>query len=174
MRPRLPEFLPPSPLGLEQDMLGLAYTLDALLSPLPGKFIQFLGSRPGEGTTTLTREFARVAATRLGKSVLLFDADRHQPAPDTPAGHETREVERLLEGELLLEQPCGPLTEPRFVYCPIAFASVSALLSAAHVGGYLEKLRQHFDLILIDSPAVTEWPESLAFARLVDGVVLVV
>ena len=54
--------------------------LAALVPDPTRKIIQFIGSREGEGTSTVVREFARVSALKFGKLVLLLDADYHHPS----------------------------------------------------------------------------------------------
>jgi protein-tyrosine kinase len=64
---------------LGEEMLSLYKIVDALLPHSKSKVIQFIGSREGEGASTIAREFARVSADLIGNSVLLLDADRHRP-----------------------------------------------------------------------------------------------
>ena len=61
-----------------EEMLSLHKVIDTLLPDVKNRVIQFIGSRAGEGTSTIVREFARIAADRIGHSVLLVDADRYQ------------------------------------------------------------------------------------------------
>jgi Mrp family chromosome partitioning ATPase len=61
-------------------MVTLSRNIDALLPDTPRKMIQFIGSQPGEGTSTVIRDFAMVSADRFGKSVLLPDADPRRPS----------------------------------------------------------------------------------------------
>jgi len=53
--------------------------LAAVISDSTKKVVQFIGSREGEGTSTVVREFARVSASTFGKLVLLLDADQYHP-----------------------------------------------------------------------------------------------
>lgn len=53
--------------------------LAAVISDSTQKVVQFIGSREGEGTSTVVREFARVSASTFGKLVLLLDADQYHP-----------------------------------------------------------------------------------------------
>jgi protein-tyrosine kinase len=43
---------------MEDEMVGLYQSIDSLLSRSPQKVIQFMGSRGGEGTSTIVCEFA--------------------------------------------------------------------------------------------------------------------
>ncbi len=54
-----------------EEMLSLFKVIDNRLPELRHRVLLFIGSRPGEGTSTVVREFARVAAERVGQKVLL-------------------------------------------------------------------------------------------------------
>jgi hypothetical protein len=45
-----------------------------------GRVIQFVAAASGEGTSTVAREFARLAAVRARKPVWLIDGDLRQPS----------------------------------------------------------------------------------------------
>ena len=64
---------------MEEEMLHLYHTIESLLPDQKKRVMQFIGSGEGEGTSTITREFARIAMMTLGQTVLLLDADRHNP-----------------------------------------------------------------------------------------------
>ena len=188
---------PLSKLDMEEEMIDL-YTTIAGMLPGPGtKLLQFIGSREGEGTSTLIREFARVAYVRFNKSVFLLDAisptSRHphdqkrrtltappmrqrrlstSPQPSDQQSHlEVVEHEPDLMGEMAQE-----LIDSRFLVCPVSKlgGSLTEVLGSPHLESFFDKLKQHFDFILIDSPPVTRSALGLALVHKVDGVLLVV
>ncbi len=61
-------------LEMEREMIGLYQTIESLLPDSKKKVIQFIGTRNGEGTSTLVREFARTTVVKLDISTLLLDA----------------------------------------------------------------------------------------------------
>jgi hypothetical protein len=63
-------------MGMEQEMVRLHQHLDALLAGDGHRVIQFIGSREGEGTSTVAREFASVSASRFDQRVLLLETGR--------------------------------------------------------------------------------------------------
>ena len=152
----------------------------ALASVIPDstrKVIQFIGSRAGEGTSTVVREFARVSAAKFGKSVLLLDADQRYPTqhlffhivPDCgwqEVVRDNRPIEKAFHqiGETKL------FVSPSSEYSPSHPHVYNSLL----IDAFLNKLRQRFDLILIDSPPATASTDGLTISSKVDGVVLVV
>jgi capsular exopolysaccharide synthesis family protein len=152
----------------------------ALASIIPDsarRVIQFIGSREGEGTSTVVREFARVMAAKFGKSVLLLDADQHHPRQHLffhlVAERGWQEVVRDNGPiEKALHQIGGTklFVSPSSEFSPSHPHSYNSLL----IDAFLTKLRQRFDLILIDSPPATTSTDGLALSAKVDGVVLVV
>jgi len=141
------------------------------------KVIQFIGSRTGEGTSTVVREFARVSAAKFGKSVLVLDADQHHPTqhlffhiiPDCgwqEVVRDNKPIEKALHqiGETKL------FVSPSSEYSPSHPHVYNSLL----IDDFLNKLRQRFDLILIDSPPATTSTDGLTISSKVDGVVIVV
>lgn len=151
--------------------------LAALISDSTRKMIQFIGSRQGEGTSTVVREFARVSAAKFGKSVLILDADQQHPSQHLffhiipncgwqEVVRDNRPIEKALHqiGDTKL------FVSPSSEYSPSHPHVYNSLL----IDAFLTKLRQRFDLILIDSPPATTSTDGLTISSKVDGVVLVV
>ena len=61
-------------------MFGLYQNIEYLLPDAAEKIIQFIGSREGEGVSTIVRRFAHTAITTFGKRVLIIDAAHHNPS----------------------------------------------------------------------------------------------
>jgi len=164
---------PRAELDCEEEMIDLYTTVTALLPFSEGKLLQFMGSREGEGTSTLTREFARVASERFHKSVFLLDI---VSAMSPQKHHEEYSLEVVgQETDLMGEMLCEPV-ESRFLMCPVSKlgSSLTQVLGSPHLESFFGKLRQQFDFILIDSPPVTRSAVGLALVHKVDGVLLVV
>lgn len=162
--------------GMEKEMVHLYQSIDALLSDSPKKVIQFIGASEGEGTSTVVREFARVSSMIIGKPVLLLDADKRSGNPSLFRGNTPENgVEDEWENEEKLEQAIAKIEDsntslslisqnaypyPKYFYSP-------------KISVFWDKLKERFDLILIDSPPMSASPDGIAIARRVDGVVLV-
>ena len=67
--------------GFEDEMLSLYKLIETLLPHHKSRIVQFIGAREGEGTSTISREFAKVAADLMAPSVLLV---RRRPAQSQP------------------------------------------------------------------------------------------
>lgn len=164
-------------LGIEEAIVGLYQTLEATLPDPPLKIIQFIGSREGEGTSTIVRELARVSALRMNKSVLIVDADKTRPIQHhsfglSPQGYIEDAIRNGGSTEGIF---CQSGDKHLFIgLLSREGTSISELLDSRDINGFFDKLRKQFDLVLIDSPSVTTSPDSLSLCPRVDGVVLVV
>lgn len=162
---------------MEKEMLDLYSSIASLLPDLGGKVVQFIGSREGEGTSTLIREFARVLSVQFNKSVFLLDADLCQVDQGVSSTrHQEHSLELVVQESDLIVEASHELVDSRFFVCPVSTfgASPAAVLDSPHLNSFFEKLKQQFDFILVDSPPVSVSAIGLALVHKVDGVVLVV
>jgi protein-tyrosine kinase len=188
-----------SELDMEEEMIDLYTTVTSLLPGSGAKLLQFIGSREGEGTSTVIREFARVACVSFNKSVFLLDTVSPKSRPTHKQGTRAPTVPSENQGHLALSTPpteqenrlevlthdtnvdlmgemSRELGDSRFLVYPVAKlgGSLTEVLGSPHLESFFDKLRQHFDFILIDSPPVTHSAIGLALVHKVDGVLLVV
>jgi Mrp family chromosome partitioning ATPase len=152
--------------SMEEEMVSLRQRLDALLPDQHHRTIEFIGSREGEGTSTVVYEFARVSATRFGQRVLLLEMDRHGRAEGRPGigpdGTQTDATPPMPAGATL---DVAPL--------PQEFLAASHTTDSPGPAAVWARLRTEYDLVLVDAPPATLSPQGLAVASQVDGVVLV-
>lgn len=167
----------PSPCNIEEEMLCLYKTVETLLPDTPKKILQFISVREGEGTSTLIREFAVLSATKLGKSVLLLDADRHSPTQHQPfniqfergwqeAVNDESPISEVLHKVPNIDLHVGPSSNSR--------EATPSIFNSQTMNSFWKTVWERFDLILIDSPPLTLSPDGLAIAPWVNGVVIVV
>jgi Mrp family chromosome partitioning ATPase len=136
--------------------------------------IQFVSSRPSEGTSLIASQFAAFAAGVEGGSALLIDCAvpprRHLAGDDLPTladafGKVARidpaigrlEISGNLDGAILSRHPNSILHTD------------GAALSAV-----LDQARKRYPMTVLDTPALEETTGTLAFPRACDGVVLIV
>lgn len=159
------------------EMLSLHRAIEVMLSHKKHKVVQFIGSREGEGTSTVAREFARICATRISSSVLLLDADRHHPSVnhffslDSNCGW----IEALKSGRNA-EESFHRIGETSLFVSPSLNSSCSTpeIFDSPRFGDFWGRLVSDFDLVVVDSSPLTVSPDSLAIAARVDGVIIVV
>lgn len=129
-----------------------------------------------EGKSTSAHAIA-VALGRIGKTVLLCDADLRRPSLHRRIGSDNA---RGLSTLLTSRSPLGAVTTPSglpqvtlLTSGPIP-PSPTELLSGARLREVIEEARATFDVVLIDAPPVLGLADAPAMAALVDGVVFVV
>ena len=146
--------------------------------PLQGSGVLLCTSGvPREGKTLVAIGLA-IAEAQAGKKVLLVDADLRGPRVhktfDVPLSPGLGEVleQKALWGTVLRPTPTGQLT---IITGGHASVNPGELLAR---GGALreliERLRGHFDRIIIDSPPVAAFSDGTLLAPFVDSVLLVV
>jgi Mrp family chromosome partitioning ATPase len=109
--------------------------------------------------------------------VLLLDADQHHPSqhlffhivPECGWQEVVRD-NRSVEKAVYQIGGTRLFISPSSEYSP----SQSQIYNSLLVDAFLKKLRQRFDLILIDSPPATTSTDGLALSPKVDGVIFVV
>lgn len=164
-------------LTIEKEMIGLYQNIEGILPDCPVKAIQFIGSQTGEGVSTVAREFAITAAKRFGKKVLILDAACHNPIQHRyfEISHQYSWKEALSNGDLV-ESACYHAGVTNLYLAPISADTTSkqrAYSEPANIELF-NNLKREFDLIVVDSAPVSVSTESMAMARNVDGVILVI
>ncbi|HEY8187239.1 MAG TPA: polysaccharide biosynthesis tyrosine autokinase [Pyrinomonadaceae bacterium] len=148
------------------------------IEPKP-KTLLITSSQANEGKTTITVNMA-VSLAQTGAKVLLIDADMHRPCLHKMFGVENVQgLSTILAGDVgqfdvneLIEQDqhigislltAGPVpTNP------------TELLCKEQMKHLLDSLRPHFNYIIIDSPPIITFTDSVIISSMVDGVLLVV
>lgn len=175
----LPETSSPYHAALEAPFSLYAEQLRALRTGLglgggPCKIVAITAARPGEGKTTLSIALARSLAA-AGLRVLAMDGDIRQPSFD-PLFHTggAKGLTDYLAGVALLDEIVigDTLTAAKIIPAGTqARAALSLFLSPA-LPNFLEKLREDYDIILIDAPPAFALAEGRVLARLADCALL--
>jgi protein-tyrosine kinase len=162
---------------LEKGMLVLFQRIEALLPDMNNKIIQFIGSKQGEGTSTVAREFARTLAFSIGKKVLLIDADRFHPSHRHSFGIQYEEGwQEIISNKHPVENAIHCFESSNLFLCPSSNTTRSTpeLFDTRVMDPFLDVIRQQFDFLIIDSTPITDSPDGLAIAPKTDGVIIVV
>ncbi len=133
-------------------------------------------AQASEGKTTTSYAIARSFA-RVGKNVLLIDADLRRPNV-----HKTADVPNktgmstLLVGEASLADVAVRSSYPGLTIVPAGPIppSPAELLSSPRMAALLEQVEAEYDFVVIDSAPILGLADSTELAALVDGVALVV
>ena len=143
------------------------------------RVIALTSANPRDGKTTVSCNLA-LALAEIGRRVLLIDGDLRKPrlheifnVPNAwglsdlldgtkpPEGSEAIVVGTGYGGLHVL--PAGSVP-----------SSISNLLHSPRTLEFLKRMRQEFDMVIIDTPPMLEMPDARVLGRLADGVILVV
>ncbi|MEH7239555.1 CpsD/CapB family tyrosine-protein kinase [Bacillus sp. JJ1562] len=138
--------------------------------------IMITSSGPGEGKSTTTNNIAIVFAQQ-GKKVLLVDADLRKPTVHYSFRLENHvgltnvltKQETLInavqatEQENLFALTCGPIPP-----------NPAELLGSKAMDQFLTEVKNHFDIVIFDTPPVLVVTDAQVLANKTDGVVMVV
>jgi polysaccharide biosynthesis transport protein len=130
----------------------------------------------GEGKTLLATQLAAGLA-RSGKKTLILDCDFRKPGGHQQVGVAAGPgVSEILSGEVELAATLQsiPDTDAHIVTAGQVNAQVIKALSNGKFAALLQRLRQDFDCIIIDSAPTLIVSDGLLIGKLADGVLLVV
>ena len=140
------------------------------------KTILVTSSIPSEGKTTVALNLAGSFA-QSEKKVLLLDCDLRKPRI-----HSIFETERFpglsdyLFGNSSLEDITRDtkLSNLKFITSGTIPPNPSELLGSSQMIEFLEQMKEHYDIIIVDSPPFISVTDSEILARITDGTILVV
>jgi Mrp family chromosome partitioning ATPase len=163
----------PGPIAVE--LTPVLSAVRPLLDGARGAVLHFVAAAAGEGTSTIAREFALLASTTGRRRTLLIDGARRDPQTarffncDTSRG--------LIDGmwigydEADLQRPV-PGTSLS-VACLVGERG-TAPADAVTLSGLYEQLRDQFELIVVDCPAMESGEYSMLLPEEADGIFLVI
>ncbi|WP_420335683.1 polysaccharide biosynthesis tyrosine autokinase [Roseibium sp.] len=151
---------------------------DLMLGEKKPKIIGIVSTYPGEGKSTISKNFASLLAN-LGAKTLLIDCDLRNPgltqgvAPDTEAGL----LEVFLDGRsmssvLVEEADTGLLMIPTVLRQGVSHTS--EILASTAMQKLLADASEHFEYIIVDLPPLSPVVDVRAFANKVDAFLMVV
>lgn len=140
------------------------------------KCVQVTSATPGEGTTTVVTNLA-AACVQAGMRVILLDCNLRRPMVHEAFGvSNDRGFTSVLRDECpLVEAVVNVEEEPFLAILPAGPVppNPSELLSSERAKVILATLREHCDLLLIDTPPVLPTTDALVFSGHVDATLLV-
>ncbi len=142
----------------------------------PIKTVLVTSALDGEGKTTLAANLAVSLAT-LGIKTLLIDGDLRNPeltrslCPHADAGLlEVATGQIPLERAILLDRTTGLSILPSPTMKDVD--TITELMFSQQMSDLLDRLRQHFELIIINSPPLVPLVDGRALAELCDRIIL--
>jgi len=141
-----------------------------------GQVIQLTSAVPGEGKSTIAASIAISAATGNVRTVMI-DLDLHHPAASHLLGNDSR----IGVVDILLGNSTSDRAVQAHASLPIAIISAGSintlrpgLLESKQLSELIRKLRQEYDLVIVDTPPVLSLSDSVFISSLVDSTLLVV
>jgi capsular exopolysaccharide synthesis family protein len=132
-------------------------------------------SQPAEGKTTTSVNTA-ISLAQTGAAVLIVDADLRRPRVHKIFGlKNTAGLCNYLTGDADLSS-LVQVAMPNLYVLPVGPLppNPAELLGSPRMKQVIETLSQNFDYVVIDSPPVASFADSLILSALVEGVILVV
>ena len=131
---------------------------------------------PGEGKSTTSVALA-ITLARLGRKVLLIDADMRSPTLNEMLNvRNVSGLSNILSGNGVLSQMLHPTYQENLTLLPSGPTPPNAaeLFSGNHVDELIEEALQSYDIILFDAPPVMALADAPLLASKVSGTVVVV
>ncbi len=166
-----------SSMDMEQEMVDLYQTITAALPDTDHRAVLLVGSRSNEGTSTVARQLARVVSLRMEKSVLLIDLDRSRPDLHIYSkSNPTVNSQGALKTEAEINQSLTRVEDSNLYVMPLFWRTMASprTIDDAKRTDFWESFKSRFDLIIVDSPPASMFPDGPAIVSRLDGVILVV
>jgi Mrp family chromosome partitioning ATPase len=165
------------PPALTEILIGLYRTIFTAVPGPGGRIIQFVDSGKGSGNSKLIRAFAKVSSSVLKKSVLLLDSDPQLPSNFDFFNQKStlkwmNELKKNRDKNSSASLPDKNLLSVSRLSMDSGFLPVDT--GSPQTKELMEKLKDTFDLILVDSWSIAVPPKPRLFSPHVDGIVMVI
>jgi capsular exopolysaccharide synthesis family protein len=141
------------------------------------RVIMFASADPGDGTSTVSREFAATLAVNGEVRTLLIDGNLRKPTVHNPFGvHRSPGLSDHILADVPLTDCLRNSGVPNLTLLPAGRPAVAPprILADPRIDGMLSELRDRFELIVIDTAPLVPFAEGVQLSRKVDGVVIIV
>jgi capsular exopolysaccharide synthesis family protein len=142
----------------------------------PVTVVAIASAQEGAGTTTTALNLGMMVA-RTGRKSLIVDANLRKPEVHSAFGvDQAPGVAEVLGGQKEVAEVIRPTNIPNLSALTAGKSTVppQALLVPQRLAALLADLRARFEFLVVDTPPVLRFPDTLNMARVVDGMVLVV
>lgn len=163
------------PSSLAEAYSAIRIAIDASL-PSAQKVIQITSSQSGEGKSLTSRVLAERNAS-AGRKTLLIDADLRKPSVHSQFGQSLAKygIIEILSGDKMPEEVFLPGTPENLDVVPVGPIPTNpiSILSSPSFQQFIERSRETYSRIIIDSPPVLGLGDAPLISHYVDGTVFV-
>ncbi|MBI5206713.1 MAG: CpsD/CapB family tyrosine-protein kinase, partial [Candidatus Firestonebacteria bacterium] len=159
----------------EKSFRDIWIAMQVILSGDKSRTVVISSATKGEGVTTTIINLGKAIA--LEKKVLLLEANFENPIFSNIFNlPQENGLTDILSGKLEIEKAIKRKDENRNLFIITAGSNISDHHSLAlpEWEDLLYKLKEIFDIILIDTPSVTSNPDVASLASICDGIILVI
>lgn len=142
----------------------------------PPRVIMVTSSLPGEGKTIFSLCFGRVMA-KSGARVLLIDADMRRPRVHSVLGLDKTkpDLARILTGEVQFNDAVQrDISGMDVVIAKSKTPNPHDLLASKQMERLLAVAREHYDIVIVDTPPVIAVSDSAVVSKMVDTTIYIV
>ncbi|HVJ55909.1 MAG TPA: hypothetical protein VM689_25835 [Aliidongia sp.] len=162
------------PLG---EVLSLYNRCQLLLDEESCPAIEFVGSVHGEGTSTIVAEVALAVCGLLKSRILLIEATGTPSALGQSLATEIpASLDKVLTGQAPITDALATLPDVELHYATLSIGGMGSnrLPNTRAIQTLFSRLRQYYELILVDGGCIQSDNYSPILSKAVDGVVLVI
>ncbi len=154
---------------------GLIGQIEVGLPQQKSRVLLFSSSLEKEGTTEVVVGLGVVLAAGMGRKTAIIDCNPANPELQERFGTSSIGLNEYMKGMIPLEQALSNTTVPNLHVMPLGekFTTLAAFGEERLISG-LDRLRQRFEYVLIDSAPIGLNPDMTVLCDKVDAVVLVV
>lgn len=161
--------------AMESILLSLYQRIDGAVHTDGAKLVGFANAQAGNDSAILLCEFAKLAALRLNKRVLVVAPGPASQVNRIFSATGPQGWENVVSGELPVHEVIHRVGDAMAVtQLTVSEMALPAILSSSGFKSHLERLRNEYDLVLFDAPSLGNPADLVMLAGVVDGVVIVV
>ncbi len=166
-----------APRSFVSEAYRMLYTnLEFLINNQDVQAITITSSIPKEGKSTVSANLASTVS-QLGKKVLLIDGDLHKPRQHLIWGLDNQlGLIDILQGKASLSEAVSPSITNSSLHILQAGSTQTdylSLINRLRMTKLIALCREKYDLVIVDTPPVLLFSDTLAISKNTDGVVLV-
>ncbi|MCS7045678.1 MAG: hypothetical protein NZO58_04915 [Gemmataceae bacterium] len=160
--------------AISKQYAGLWNTLAAGIAEVSHPLLVFVGLKPHVGTTTVLLNLAVTAAQRSQRRLVVVDAQLQRPGIAPRLGFTPEaDLDDVLAGRAALEHCVLGTAVPALHVLPALPRQPNQGLATEGIAWLAGRLRQRFDLVLVDAPELENVRDIAAWIAAADGWFLV-